>query len=361
LLKYSESYEAVIGVMAHEIGHINKFHISKRKDLGKNLKNLNTLGNISLLAAALVGNSDFIFGSIATNQINIQNYYQSFSRDQEREADYFAVEILNKLKLSKQPLINFLNLLEKKSLQKGIEEHYYKFSSHPIYKERYEIIRYSDINSEEVYNRLLDMRFNSIKAKLFGFTEDKEEIIDQYLKNDFHKYAKSILLSKKGRLKESMEILNTLIRKDKNNKFLLETKADLLFSNGFIKQSLLFYEKIYKINKKNHYINKKIFDIKFITTDITNKEISKKLFNDFLYLNEIFLENIDLNNKYKRLSKINDNEIWFNYFSLTDKFYKKEIKNDEFIMEIKKLKNNINDVELLKILNLKINKFNANI
>tara|TARA_B110000438_G_scaffold221483_1_gene214732 strand:- start:728 stop:1381 length:654 start_codon:yes stop_codon:yes gene_type:complete len=217
------------------------------------------------------------------------------------------------------------------------------------------------MNSEEVYNRLLDMRFNSIKAKLFGFTEDKEEIIDQYLKNDFHKYAKSILLSKKGRLKESMEILNTLIRKDKNNKFLLETKADLLFSNGFIKQSLLFYEKIYKINKKNHYINKKIFDIKFITTDITNKEISKKLFNDFLYLNEIFLENIDLNNKYKRLSKINDNEIWFNYFSLTDKFYKKEIKNDEFIMEIKKLKNNINDVELLKILNLKINKFNANI
>ena len=29
------------------------------------------------------------------NQVGIKNYYQSFSREQEKEADFYAVETLN--------------------------------------------------------------------------------------------------------------------------------------------------------------------------------------------------------------------------------------------------------------------------
>ena len=35
-----------LGVLAHEIGHIEKYHVSKRKTEIKNLKNINSYGNL---------------------------------------------------------------------------------------------------------------------------------------------------------------------------------------------------------------------------------------------------------------------------------------------------------------------------
>ena len=40
LFKYAPSYEAIVGVLAHEIGHLANFHISKRIKSLKNLQNL---------------------------------------------------------------------------------------------------------------------------------------------------------------------------------------------------------------------------------------------------------------------------------------------------------------------------------
>ena len=225
----------------------------------------------------------------------LENFYSSFSRNQEREADYYAIETLNKLNISSMPLIKFLNFLEKKSLQRGLTEEYYKFSSHPIYKERYEIINSNKKNNYLFVSDLeASQRYNYIKAKFFGFTESNISLLNEYLENDYLLYSKSIILSKKGKLKESMKILNKLIKQRKNYIYLLETKADILYSNGFNSQSLQFYEKISKLNKLNHYVSKRIFDIKFTIVDINNKDLSKTLFRDFSYLLKIFAYDFDL-------------------------------------------------------------------
>ena len=79
---------------------------------------------MSIIAGSLItNNNDYLIQSLITNQMGIHNYYQSFSRDQEREADIYAINTLDKLKLSHIPLIEFLNFLEKKSKQKGNFHH----------------------------------------------------------------------------------------------------------------------------------------------------------------------------------------------------------------------------------------------
>ena len=99
-------------MLAHEIGHLENYHISKRIKSIKNLQNLNQFASLSVIAGSLIANNnDFLIQSLVTNQMGIHNYYQSFSRDQEREADYYAIYTLDKLKLSNVPLIRFLNLL----------------------------------------------------------------------------------------------------------------------------------------------------------------------------------------------------------------------------------------------------------
>ena len=249
-------------MLAHEIGHLANFHISKRIKSLKNLQNLNQLASLSIIAGSLItNNNDYLIQSLVTNQMGIHNYYQSFSRDQEREADFFAIITLDKLQLSHVPLIKFLNLLEKNSKQKGNLDEYQKFSSHPLYAERYKIIEQITKKKKIFFDKQINKKFNYIKAKLFGFTSLEFNEIEEYLNGDYLNYAQSIIFSRKGDLKKSLQLLNDLLEKKQNYEYLLETKADILYSHGYSDESLKFYNKTIESYPNNHYVNKRIFDI----------------------------------------------------------------------------------------------------
>ena len=362
LLKYSESYEALVGVLAHEIGHLDNYHINKRKDSAKKLKNLNKIVNLSVIAGSLISNnSEYLMQSLITNQLGIESYYQSFSRDQEREADYYAVETLNKLNLSTTPLLKLLNFLEKKSIQKGISIEYQKFSSHPLYQERYRIIQTKKSKNINNFYKKTNDKFNFIRAKVFGFTEKNVNSFKEFLNDDFALYAESIILSKQGKLKESIKLLNRIIDKNQNNIFLLETKADILYSNGFLNEAILFYDKSIESNPGNHYVTKRIFDIYFSSKKNKDQNLSIKLFNKFSFLLQIFQNDLDLNNKLKTLANNSELIEWINYFSIEEKFYNNNLEVNNYIDTMNKLKNKTSDINLIKLINKKINIINENI
>ena len=264
LLKYAPNYEALIGVLAHEVGHLENYHITKRIKSINNLRSINQLSTLSIIAASvLANNSNFLAQSMITNQMGIQNYYSAFSREQEREADIFAAQTLNQLHISPKPLKKFLKILEKESFQKGLTDEDYKFSTHPIYKERFEILENESIDQKYKFDQKSSDRFFFIKAKLFGFTENDNNELNKYLKNDYYEYANSIILARKGELKKSLIILNNLINKYPKNIFLMETKADLLIPHGYTKEAMRFYQKVYDQDKNNHHVKKVMFEIEF--------------------------------------------------------------------------------------------------
>ena len=134
---------------------------------------------------------------------------------------------------------NLLNRLEKNAIKEGMKDEFYKFSSHPVYKERYEIINNAD-NYKIIFDKNINSRFNFIRAKFFGYTEENINYIKEFLKEEYYDYAYSIILSKKGRLKKSLLSLNNLIKNNKNNIHLMETKADILYSHGFLRKKVSF-------------------------------------------------------------------------------------------------------------------------
>ena len=140
LIEKAPSYVSLLGVLAHEIGHLEKYHIQKRKKSIQNLKTLDMIGTLSIIAGTIVSNNPEIIQALVVNKIGINDFYINFSKDQEREADYYAINTLNKLNLPPHSLIKLLNMLEEESFKKGMTEEYHKFSTHPIFKERYEII-----------------------------------------------------------------------------------------------------------------------------------------------------------------------------------------------------------------------------
>ena len=363
LLKYIDSYEGLVGVLAHEIGHIENFHIAKRKKTSENLKSIDSISNISIIAGSLITqNTDILMKSMITNKLGINNYFQSFSRDQEREADYYAINTLKKLKLSNYPLIKFLNFLEKKTIQKGVTKDYFKFSTHPIYKERYEIIEANNSYTKNNFDKEINQRFKYIRAKLFGYTETDIDIIENYLEGDFFEYSNSIFLSKKGELKKSMKGINSLLRKKNNYIYLLETKADILYSHGYLKESLLFYDQAIQKNPYNNYINIRIFEINYkLLLDKKDMNLSKNLFYKNLFLLEKFFENKDLYVKFQNLAQTANIKLWSDFFIVYDNFYDKKIDIIEYKNKLNNIKNNTSEIILINIIKKEILNKNENI
>ncbi|MDO4229589.1 MAG: M48 family metallopeptidase [Capnocytophaga sp.] len=134
LIDKTEKPEALSGVIAHELAHIEKNHVMKTlvRELG-----------LGVLFSIITG-GDSISGDI------IQMVSSSaFSREMEKEADLWGVKYLLKAKIDTAPFTDFIGLFEENDVQalKWV-------SSHPISKERKEyilnFIENKDVTFEEV-------------------------------------------------------------------------------------------------------------------------------------------------------------------------------------------------------------------
>lgn len=133
LIEKSDSEEEIAGVLAHEIGHVAGRHISSQIS-----KQLLILGLTSLASAAI---KDEDLKSIVQISGGAYLFFSSlkFSRDNEREADYLAIQMLydsgyNPLGMK----VFFQKLLEMK--KGGVELPF--LSTHPTTEERIMNIEY---------------------------------------------------------------------------------------------------------------------------------------------------------------------------------------------------------------------------
>ena len=74
-------------------------------------------------------------------------------------------------------------------------------------------------------------------------------------------------------------MLNKLINSNKDNFFLLETKADILLSYGYTEEAIKFYELVLKKYPNNKYVQLKILN------NIDQIIFSKEKINDLFYSN----------------------------------------------------------------------------
>ena len=339
----SPDYVAFLGVLAHEIGHLEKYHISKRKESIQNLKSINALSNLSIIAGSLISNNPEVMSALAVNQVGINNFYLDFSKDQEREADYYAIETLNKLNLSSNSIIKLLQTLEKNAINKGIDEELQKFSTHPIFKERYQIITEKKIDENSKFNKQLNNEFNFIKAKFLGYSE----IEGTFSFKKYHQeYYESIKLSKSGNLLDSLRLLNKLILQFPDNVYLVETKADILISYGYKKEAIKFYKKVLDVIPDNNYAKLRIF--LNLDLDSLNYNQKNKLFNEYINLLFDFPDSIKITGKYNKLSNDLKKKNWIDYFSLlkNNKNLDKNIYNNKMENLMKKT----NDTKLIKLI-----------
>ncbi|MBT1685081.1 M48 family metallopeptidase [Dawidia soli] len=164
LLEYAENAEEVAGVMAHEIGHIEKNHVMKKltKDIG-----------LSMLFSIAGGEAG---GKIARETARTLSS-SAFDRDKEAEADAFAVEALSAANIDPQHLSDFFFRLARKHDQ---PEELVWISTHPDTDERAEKIIQLKKNYTIKPEPIFHTDWKEIQRLVFSYEEDDNDDLGDY-------------------------------------------------------------------------------------------------------------------------------------------------------------------------------------
>lgn len=344
LIENCEDYVALLSVIAHEIGHIDRNHISNRKSSLRKLRNINSLSNLSIIAGSMISNNPEMLKGLAISSAGISNVNINFSKDQEREADYYSLETLKKLNIYSDSIIKLLNTIEERSIEKGLTKEMIKISTHPYFEERIDIINFINQHKKSNYDSNKNIEFKYIRSKYLGYS-GRLEIINK-LENPFKAYALSILKAKNGDLKGSLKELNRLISLNERNIYFLETKGDILYSYGYTNESLKFYKQVLKKLPENLYAQIRIFENMEINE--LSKDNKNELFYENLNLLEKFYNNQKILSTYLNLSMDSKKEDWINFLN----FWINK-KNDKEIIKIKlKEFKETNDKDLISLINI---------
>ncbi|MDD7910505.1 M48 family metallopeptidase [Pseudovibrio exalbescens] len=128
--------EALAGVLAHEMGHI------KNRDSMKSIVNAAGVGIVvSVFLGDLTGGS--LAAVVSQNLLN-----QKYSRDIEREADQYAINLLNRKKIPADGLLAFLSSMEE-------DTEFELLSSHPVTQERLALLQDQGIIGTKSNRRLI--------------------------------------------------------------------------------------------------------------------------------------------------------------------------------------------------------------
>ena len=127
LMRLAENEAELAGVMAHEIGHVAARHHGER---------LTRMYGYNLLVRVLLGDDPGAAANIASNLVEM-----NFSRENEREADTIAVELLWRAGYDPGAMLTFMEKMREQEQRRGAAPSLPFLSSHPPTQERIALIR----------------------------------------------------------------------------------------------------------------------------------------------------------------------------------------------------------------------------
>ena len=256
LLMMSESASQVIGVLAHEIGHIAGGHLSRLSIAQKDASKDALIGSlIGGAVAVLLGNP--AVGAALTSgglQIGTRNLLR-FSRDQELAADRAALGYLDATKQSAKEMLGFLELLiDQELLSLNNQDPYTR--THPPSQQRINFLK-DHIAKSQYSNRSTSVEFQTmyarLKAKITAFTQPTTQTLRQYPESDtsvYARYARSIAYYRRPDLENALTLINGLISHSPYDPYFHELKGQMLFENGRPRKALLAYQQASRLSPK---------------------------------------------------------------------------------------------------------------
>lgn len=239
----SKTPNQVIGVLAHEAGHIAGGHLSKmREQMAR--------AQTQMIVAMLLGAGAIAAGSrsnsgigqagmaaISAPQEVIRRTLLSYARQHEENADRAAVKFLNATGQSAKGMYETFRRFADEGLfsTHGADPY---VQSHPMAAERVaalERLAHSSPNWSKADPPALQLRHDLMRAKIAGFMQRPDAVRRAYPATDQSlpgQYARAISTYRHGDLRTAIAMVDALIRVQPGNPYFHELKGQALLEGG---------------------------------------------------------------------------------------------------------------------------------
>ena len=262
-LRESETPNQIIGVLAHETGHLAGGHLAKlREQLAQTQTQLiiaMLLGLGAAVAGARAGAGGAGAAAIAAPQSAIMRTMLSYQRQQEENADKAGVKFLNATGQSAKGMYETFKRFSEQGLfaSRGADPYY---MSHPMPAERVRALEELARTSpywDKKDDPALQLRHDMMRAKVSGFMERADTVYRRYPASNTSlpaRYARAIATYRHGDLRSALTQIDDLIHTQPNNPYFHELKGQALLEGAKPNEAIAPLRKAVQLSNNNPLI-----------------------------------------------------------------------------------------------------------
>tara|TARA_Y100000588_G_C14217000_1_gene909269 strand:- start:142 stop:1473 length:1332 start_codon:yes stop_codon:yes gene_type:complete len=263
LLMATEDPLQVIGVIAHEIGHISGGHLARSEEASRQAQTFALLHTLLGIGAAAVGavagssSSGEAAGALLSGGGAVGlRHFLAFSRTQESAADQAALKLLEANQISAKGLLKFLEKFKNQDLLTPERQDPY-LRTHPLTRGRIAFVRNHMAGSLVSNKPISEFSLNQharIRAKLVGFLQPIEKTFQRYPPEDKSmaaRYARAIGHYRDSDIHSALRELDSLILEQPKDPYLHELRGQILFENGQLREAWPSYEIANKLSPQD--------------------------------------------------------------------------------------------------------------
>ncbi|MGH7090084.1 MAG: M48 family metalloprotease, partial [Stellaceae bacterium] len=249
----SDSPNQIVGIMAHETGHIAGGHLSREGGAQRNAMIESLIAMAAGAAVAVAGHSADAGAAAMLGGASLgEQSLMAYSVTQEAAADHAAMTFLDRAHMSARGLLQFFGILQQDQLLSGEREDPY-LRDHPLTADRIAYVkqhvassRWSNVPDPPAW---IEMH-RRMKAKLAAFLDPPAETLQQYKADDRSvaaRYARAIAYYRIPELPQALRLIDGLIKQEPGNPYFEELKGQMLFENGHVKEAIAPYEQAVRL------------------------------------------------------------------------------------------------------------------
>jgi predicted Zn-dependent protease len=248
LIERTDNPGELIGVFAHELGHITGGHLIRSRDAMERASYESILGTVLGLGAAMATGNGAVASAIISGSSNIaQRNYLSHSRVNESSADQAALTFLKAAEMNPSGLASFLEKLESEELLPASQQSEY-VRTHPLTSDRVDAVENGGKSSVFINkawpDRWIDQHAR-MKAKLVGFI-NPGSVPWAYSDSDISmpaRYARAIAAYRQNNIEEALKLSEALIGSEPENPYFQELKGQMLVDFGRVGEAVPYYKR----------------------------------------------------------------------------------------------------------------------
>lgn len=246
LIEKTDNPGELIGVMAHELGHITGGHLISNRQAYERASYESILGAVIGVGAAIASGEGGAAAAIMSGSNSMaQRRFLAHTRVHESSADQAALSFMASAGMSPKGLVTFLQKLESDELLPADQQTQY-MRTHPLTRDRVEAVAAKAQQSvvfQNGFSPLMNDQHARMKAKLIAFT-NPGRVLWVYDDKDMGmpaRYARAIAAYKNNQVEPALTAMDDLIKAEPQNPYFKELKGQMLVDFGRVKEAVPYY------------------------------------------------------------------------------------------------------------------------